>query len=167
MQGGAPVASAVAHYMDWTLETIWDVVGGRPEPVAVTFKRNGAAVTADPIRKQLPIAQMLSESRRAFRNLSSQLKREQEPVLLEIYRETFGDFIAAYGSHVAAGKPQRGRALTDDDLAIVADAYRHARTRGESVNQAVMDAFPGLTPDGAAKRIGKARAMLKKRGEEL
>lgn len=52
--------------------------------------------------------------------------------------------------------PQRGSAITDDQLHAVAEAYRQAKNKGVPVTRAVAEAF-NISESTAGKRIMKAR----------
>lgn len=138
----------------WVVKAEWLPIDGRFEPIEVSVKSAPAnssgehlpnrALNADVIRR-LPIGEMLADGRVALTNI-----REDHHLLEGWPRDLFDD-------DVDIGKPQRGQTLTADDLEQVATVYRRAWAEGRPVNQAVRDTFH-LSKDGAAKRIGKARA---------
>lgn len=135
----------------WTVTAEWTNVHGRLDPTSVTFaaRSDEFVVTADAIRK-IPIGQILDELRRGVVSFKSARvspsTRGSDQWPHQLMRPGVG-----------VGHSKRGQALTDDDLAEVADVYTKAWQRNEPVNEAVRAAFT-LSKDGAAKRIGKARA---------
>ena len=135
----------------WNVVAKWDAVGGRAEPISVEVSSEGRprAVGASMIRK-LPLGEMLDEARGAVRNLKSTRKTWVGPFAALFPNDVLGPDIGVYGS-------QRGRSLTDEDLAATAAVYRVAWESGDPLNEAVRGAF-FLSKDGAAKRIMKARA---------
>jgi hypothetical protein len=170
-----PVMLATHHVYDgWLIRAEWLKIDGRLEPVAVRIsatEKDTAAATfpnrsqsgytklrgeeqralnADVIRR-LPIGEMLAEGRVALTNM----REDRQLIAGSKIDQLWPDDLL--GGDVEIGKPQRGRSLSADDLDQVAMVYRRAWAEGRPVNEAVREAFY-LSKDGAAKRIGKARA---------
>jgi hypothetical protein len=138
----------------WTLESWWRTLDGRSEPVEVRIfsltppAPYGTVVTGDAIRK-LQLGQMLADSRMWLRQ--SAMFWFRHPSTMDMARSD-PQISALAEELILGGKPQRGQALSNDDLENVADVYRSAWIDGEPVNEAVRRAFH-LSKDGAAKRI--------------
>ena len=125
-------------------------IAGRAEPVALCIERvDGLGVAANQVR-QLPIGDMVAESRKA--------KDWQAEVIAVFQEQHAGQPTAAARTRATwvGGGPQRGRSATTEDLEQVAAIYRQAWADNESVNKAVKTAFR-LSASGAAKRIMAAR----------
>lgn len=134
----------------WMIRTEWRILHGRPEPVSIRVHRadDDIPVTADLIRR-LPLGAALAIGRR----------QTAEYAVLTIAQARRGDLDVPEGNLPQFTQPvasQRGRRLTDDDLAAVASVYRAAWTGGLPVTDAVQRAFT-LSRDGASKRIMAAR----------
>ena len=164
------------EYGDWRLDSRWWLVGGRPETMTVTFTRFGSPVTGAGIRG-LPLGEMLAESRRIVADDASNLLngetaaiellakfRSGEDVPIGAYRgavrtlqrlEDLGESEVLLEPFLVTG-PRRGKTLSADDHRQVAEIYRAAYGRGDSVLQAVADALY-ISKSTASKRIDKAR----------
>ena len=99
---------------------------------------------------------MLADGRRVIANMQGQVR----PFMQEIL-DANPELAAALptgliGPTAEVGKSQRGKRLSTDDRAAVAEVYEAAWNDGNPVNRAIRDAF-NLSEDGAAKRIMKAR----------
>lgn len=142
-------AQGEAHFSGWRVRSRWHSLRGRPEPVKIEIA--GALgyrpITAQAVR-ELPLGEMLAETRRA----------------IDVTARAAGQALGRIGDVASEEKvqewastgPQRGQALTPDDLAAVAAVYRRAWADGVPVNEAVRTAFH-LTKGGADKRISRAR----------
>lgn len=144
------------------VEAWWRIINGRPEPVEVRIRREDGRSDSDPLSlpvlaetiRQLPLGEMLAESRKLLNHQGEQMI--EDPGWNGALRKEFLSQAESLAAPLAASAPQRGRALTMDDLNQVAEVYREAWRRGNPVNEAVQNAFY-LSKDGAAKRIAKAR----------
>lgn len=153
IQIGGLVVPARNAGIEWTdpptripllVDLEWSLIDGRVEPVRVTISSRDAdrAVTAEVVRR-VPIGKIVAETRAA--------------------RHAYWEQEAAkfYPSETDAQRDNVARAAEvhrpDGGLSEVADVYRTAWERGDSVQQAVAAKF-NLSPSGAAKRIARARA---------
>lgn len=147
----SPAGVGEAWFAGWRLGSSWELVGGRLEPVEVTVSaaERSKRITAEVLRKRLPIAEMLTATRQSI---------EQTAAAAGQYAALTGDavLIDEFDQLQSQG-PQRGQALTPDELGEVAAVYRRAWLGGEPVTEAVQKAFH-LSRSGAAKRIMRARA---------
>jgi hypothetical protein len=147
-----------SHAEGWTIVARWELVDDRLEPIRVCIEGDDRRrVSADTIRK-LSLGEMLNDGRVALRHLADVPTRY--PEMAPYWR------LDVIDPSTPIGSPQRGQRLTEDDLEAVANVYREAHLVGRPVNEAVRDAFY-LSKDGAAKRIQKARKMLRDRGDQL
>ncbi|MDP9335237.1 MAG: hypothetical protein M3Q30_18295 [Actinomycetota bacterium] len=153
IQIGGLVVPAHSRGIEWTdpstkvpllVDLEWSIVDGRAEPVRVTiYSRDGdKSVTAEMVRR-VPVGKIVAAARAAR---LAYWERENA-----IY----------YPSETDAQRDNVARAAevhrADGGLSEVAEVYRAARVRGESVQRAVAAKF-NLSPSGAAKRIARARA---------
>lgn len=124
----------------WRVESRWELISGRGEPVSITIKRNdGRPMTASDVRA-LPLGDMLSESRVAVGRMAEWLLASRP-----------------YHAGFVATGPHRGRSQTEDEMEQTAAVYRDAYHAGKPVNAAVASFFH-VASSTASKRIMKARA---------
>jgi hypothetical protein len=153
IQIGGLVVPARDADIEWTdpstkapllVDLEWSLIDGRAEPVRVAIRsRDGdRPVTAEMVRR-VPIGKIVAETRAARR------------AYWEAENAKF------YPSETDAQRDNVARAAEvhrpDGGLSEVADVYRAAWVRGDSVQHAVAAKF-NLSPSGAAKRIARARA---------
>jgi hypothetical protein len=150
--GEDPRIQARARHDGWEIESLWSVSSGRPEPIEVRISGDhgiAKSITAEAIRR-LPLGEILAESRQELGALARTVRKIKAHGVADDVPDDVLDSLDV------RGKPQRGQALTDADLAEVANIYRAAWTEGRPVNEAVRSAL-FLSKDGAAKRIMRAR----------
>lgn len=145
-------ADTVASHDDWTVSAQWESIDGRPEPVVLQLNRSGSPITASGVR-QLPLGRMLDSSRWMIR-FEANGRGEDETFGVEMGMVGV-DAVTDYGDFIDRG-PQRGRALTSDDLADVARVFL-ATPPSESGPGAVALACH-VSLSAANKRIAAARA---------
>lgn len=149
-------ASVAVGYGAWRVESLWQSINGRAEPIAVVFSNDGQAVTATNLR-QLPLGEILAESRQL---ISKEAALQKELLSKAGYTPSSANMtlpvhIPLFVPFAETG-PRRGQPLSGDDLRLVAEIYKAAYQRSESVQRAVADAFH-IAPSTATKRIMAAR----------
>jgi hypothetical protein len=153
IQIGGLVVPARDAGIEWTdpstkapllVDLEWSLVGGRAEPVRVTISsRDGERpITAEMVRR-VPLGKIVADTRAERHAYWEQENAKFYPSETDEQRDNIA----------RAAEVHR----PDGGLSEVADVYRAAWARGDSVQQAVKDRF-NLSDSGAAKRIARARA---------
>lgn len=123
----------------------WEVIGERSEPTLVSiFTVPPRPLSADAIRR-LPLGSVLAGMRRDLAwegKVGVGTESDQGRRRRAVARSATG--------------PQRGSALSSDDLQAVSEAYRRAWREGRPVTVAIAEQFH-IAPSTAAKRIMAAR----------
>jgi hypothetical protein len=126
----------------WVVTVELSELGGRMEPTVVTVRSLGSPVTREAM-KSIPFGGIFGEVRKIDQLGLIRLAEEfDDPELRDLAEEMYG------------GK--RGKRLGDEDLVVVAQAYRRAYELGEPVVAAVAGAC-FISKSAAAKRIRAAR----------
>jgi hypothetical protein len=149
----------IARRLDdhFEIRSTWKPLSGRAEPVSMTLTPPpGRAISTDEVRR-LPLGAVLAESRAQLLETATRIDEASKPTGADGTPKPHFTNLPGVAPDMLRAGPQRGRRLGVDELRRVADVYRDAYWRGDSVNEAVRAAFT-LSRDGAAKRIMAARS---------